>query len=1514
MKFSINLRFLLASLLCFSVVGLAASFVHALQVRRQSAFLLKRARDNSADKQLQTALRDYQLYLQLAPQDAEAHAEFGMLLAERRQAQPAAFHLETALRTLPDRDPLRRKLVELDMALKRFSDARDHLKKLLDSFPGDATLLEQRGICEEASGDDSQAVESYQKAIAADPKRFESYARLADVLWLRLDRPKDADDYMHIMVSRNPDSAVAHYLRARSLHLRVKNWNPEELAKRKRLALSEVEKAIELGGKDIKSFLLAVDLAGIAGQVAEAQETLIKAFLLAVDLAEATGDDDKARRYAQSVIDAKPSAADGYLAMFRVEMHTKHTKTAVEALRRGIEKAKDRWELSLRLAQLMIEQNDLKEAKKVVEQLRGLKADPAFDRVEIDYLAAQIDAAQGNWYSAARAFTDVARKLEKHRQSQQAMTSMAGLPRENGGHGEAPGETSPAKFSGDWLKVVEIRLGRCYEELGDMEAQLDAYRKAARIDPLSVPARLGVAATLSSLGRVSEALEEYRQIGRLEGMAAQADFHVARLLAQNNLQRDWKEVEAILSRLQQAQPDATDLILLRAETLNGQGKSAEAEKLLAEARAKLPKKIDLWSALLGLAVRQRQWGHADALLGEADKQFGDRVEVRLARGQYLLVRYGKKAAPDLAKLGQGASSFSAGDRVLLCRELASVFGEIGDLNRAKQFASQACDADPTNLATRLQLFKLTYLSKDVSGMEEVQAKIREFQPEGALWHYGEAVRLAVLRERETDAAKQASYFKQALEHLSAAREQRPSWGCIPLLAGQLYDALGQADEAIKNYLQAIDLGEIAPTTVRRAFELLYNRQRYADADKMLQGLEQRQSRFFTELGRQASDVSRRLGNIERAVDIARQAADQSKDWADHLWLGELQGVLGRQAMADQLPDRARECFRDAETSLRQAAELGPEAPETWVGLIRFLASTDQVAAARAMLDKAVKKIPAEKAALALGPCYEALGRLDEAAKQYQTILAKGPNDPRVLRTVAEFCIRANKPEEAEGHLQRIVGGQVSANREDIAWARRAWADILRNRGGYANLLKAVSLIDQNLATGSAPDDLRVKAVLLSGFPQRGKRLEAIQGLEQVVRSQPAELAEVRFALAKLYFIENDWIRANDNMRALLANHGKEVRYLAAYVEMLLDHNESQDATMWLNRLEEIAPESSMTLMLRTGSLIRKAEAEAQARRLSAEQANDFLRQHADQAIDVLHKYVERSAEPQRPGTGTMYPWSATDRDTRIMQAVSILKTVANDCRTRGDKAAQSRLLAERERLVRDYASRHPEKEYLVAFTLLPQGRIDEALTIAERSWPKADVNDLAAEAVDLIVDPNLSPTQAQRAVQLLLSVAEKKGRPVNLLLVIGSLQMRDQPQAAVEIYRDVLKTDPNNVFALNNLPVLLALQKQNVEESLSMVNRAMDIAGPVPAILDTRATVRMAAGQWNEALTDLDEAIRDQPRPTRYFHRALACWRLGQPRAAAEAFREAQKMGLKPGALLSLERADYEELARNLTP
>ncbi len=157
----------------------------------------------------------------------------------------------------------------------------------------------------------------------------------------------------------------------------------------------------------------------------------------------------------------------------------------------------------------------------------------------------------------------------------------------------------------------------------------------------------------------------------------------------------------------------------------------------------------------------------------------------------------------------------------------------------------------------------------------------------------------------------------------------------------------------------------------------------------------------------------------------------------------------------------------------------------------------------------------------------------------------------------------------------------------------------------------------------------------------------------------------------------------------------EVRYVAEYAAMLMDRNEMQEAQLWLDRLQELAPENSSTITLQAEALVRQKQ--------------------PDLAVRSFHKFLDRPTE------------KVSEHDAQILRAVSILKTLVTGAGSRGDKASHTALLKETATLVRDYLTRAPGRHILATFTLLQEGlvdkaRVDKALDVAEESWPKADVN------------------------------------------------------------------------------------------------------------------------------------------------------------------------------------------------
>src|SRR5207302_1233544 len=116
---------------------------------------------------------------------------------------------------------------------------------------------------------------------------------------------------------------------------------------------------------------------------------------------------------------------------------------------------------------------------------------------------------------------------------------------------------------------------------------------------------------------------------------------------------------------------------------------------------------------------------------------------------------------------------------------------------------------------------------------------------------------------------------------------------------------------------------------------------------------------------------------------------------------------------------------------------------------------------------------------------------------------------------------------------------------------------------------------------------------------------------------------------------------------------------------------------------------------------------------------------------------------------------------------------------------------------------------------------------------------------------------------------------------------------------------------MNNLAYLLAYRAEKTAEAMSLINRAIDLAGQVPDLLDTRALIYMKLGTPQRALNDLDNAIQDAPSASLYFHRAQA-QRLSDRIGAIASLKKARELKLDRGSLHALEQPAYDDLLKSL--
>jgi tetratricopeptide (TPR) repeat protein len=156
---------------------------------------------------------------------------------------------------------------------------------------------------------------------------------------------------------------------------------------------------------------------------------------------------------------------------------------------------------------------------------------------------------------------------------------------------------------------------------------------------------------------------------------------------------------------------------------------------------------------------------------------------------------------------------------------------------------------------------------------------------------------------------------------------------------------------------------------------------------------------------------------------------------------------------------------------------------------------------------------------------------------------------------------------------------------------------------------------------------------------------------------------------------------------------------------------------------------------------------------------------------------------------------------------------------------------------------------------------------------------------------------------------------INLLIAKADffdIQKRYDESAAT--YRKLLPrndlTGIRRAQALNNLAFLLALEDSAAADDvdpLKLVKEAADILGPNSDILDTRAMVWIARGQYKNAIADLELAVTDNPTAAKYYHLALAHLLARENREAVDAWERAEELDLSRDSLNRMEYEKYDE-------
>ncbi len=227
----------------------------------------------------------------------------------------------------------------------------------------------------------------------------------------------------------------------------------------------------------------------------------------------------------------------------------------------------------------------------------------------------------------------------------------------------------------------------------------------------------------------------------------------------------------------------------------------------------------------------------------------------------------------------------------------------------------------------------------------------------------------------------------------------------------------------------------------------------------------------------------------------------------------------------------------------------------------------------------------------------------------------------------------------------------------------------------------------------------------------------------------------------------------------------------------------------------------------------------------------------------------------------------------------------------------------------------PESYALLVRELAAQNRINDAVDICLEATPADQTSPEVAAMLAQLVSLSPQDQEIERRVTPVLSAALKShGDNVELLQAMAVLKVtRNEDDAAIKDFQRVVELAPKNALALNNLATLLAERPNQRSVALEMVNRALEVSGREPALLDTLGTIQLRSGEYGQAVASLEEAVAGGGGDARYyFHLAAAYRHVNRLDKAQHSLERAQDLGLSKSILTSGDQQLLQELEKTL--
>lgn len=1028
---------------------------------------------------------------------------------------------------------------------------------------------------------------------------------------------------------------------------------------------------------------------------------------------------------------------------------------------------------------------------------------------------------------------------------------------------------------------VRMALARALEQLGEVPSAIEQMRalvsEALEFGMLAQEARgrLYLAQLLARTGNWAGVLDEARRVLQLDpGSTAamlldlQARITLLRAGDEPPGGAAWQEIERELLAAGQMPDAALGVGLLRVRAAAAQGQLAQAGTLLDELERSHPGRAEvaqlraaLYTAEADLDRRQGDGAQAAEKERQAVAVLRQAIEVSPQNTELvkhlaaLLARQDEMQECESVIRDAIARVEGAPARRDLGLWLAGRYDAWGQDDKLLELLTSLARQDPSDILVKRGLLNLDSVATDPARAQKLVDEIKQAEgPDGWQWRLEQA---RVWMRPATFKTRYPEIVGLLQENLTA----NPGDVSSRLLLAAAYEQAGQTQPALAMYREVLNREPNNVQVIVSTVQALHRAGEAEEARRILAQADQRDL-YDPDLRMRRLQLTEEL----RLSDVARDTEEQREALISASTI--LEEILAQDP-------------NDTGASLNLALVLARQKKfEEAQAIINDLRAADPQAlyVTAAQVQLYIEQGDAEKA---VQLCDETVGTVKSAAAHVMR-----------ARAYAAF----NQRQAALDGFTRAV--ELEPNRA-AWWLLRA--DFHRQLGR-----RTEALADARKALALAPDNLgaqRLVAGLLLSSRGRSGFAEAERLLERALTARPQDVG-LRLLQARLLLTKRT-VPANEQARRVLIGLTESQPRLVEAWELLgrLELSEGQPG-----RAMDVAAQGLGQNPGDRDLLLLKADAEWQRSPavavLTLRTVVDQYPQDLDALIKLANAYVDSS---QPDAALALLRGSLPSLEGAARRHAEIV--LATIMYRNGDKAGAQALLDQLQQAQPD----DPAPVLALA-----------QLLATDQSWSqlKQRVADWCAQhpsdaQTPTIVARTLFSMAAEPARQVseevLRDALQRHPTSVEALHLLAMLtQSTGRGEESAQLNRRILKLDPNDVIAMNNLAWFLCEQRQ-YPEALQMANRGLMLAPEYSDLRDTRGVIYYRMGRYEDAVRDLEQCVSqyrdDVPAlAAARFHLGRAHAALGRKKEAEDELTQSLDLHGRVGGLSPSDVAEAQRL------